>query len=505
MGRLYQFLGILAVYCVFNYVYAECKGLRYRNALRLVLLATMIFVVIGYKHLSIPMVTYLLIGLIGIPSVVYGVIYEPEVLLIVAATYIPFNLLLPADFGGMQKALNGTNVILVALVLGWLFGKKKMGTSGPATRNKALGLVIAYTLLSIISYIQGGIFHGPMYMAGMIFPLKRWLTSIFLFVIFFRLATNRQIIKVIFSVLMLVIISNILYGILEWVDLGFGTYSSVKRRLGGFNMHPNFYGAFIAYYICIIIGPFLTGGRKIAAKFLLIPFLVGVRIIIPTNSRGSWLGLAPAILTVAFLRKKILFVLVLGMLFVSAIVPGLMPSTVRFRFHDVFPANKPTELYQESSVIPNLGASKSVSIRTRSMLLDAGWVMIKEHPVFGVGWGVFPFMIGNYNPVLNRATAHNMFLRIVCEMGVSTLVVLLMMLFLFFKAGVYVYRREKDKMLKGIALGYTACIPAIIGCNMTGNRFDSVDLIAIFWMLSACVLRLQQIIRSERIEEEYRT
>ena len=162
-------------------------------------------------------------------------------------------------------------------------------------------------------------------------------------------------------------------------------------------------------------------------------------------------------------------------------------------------------MYEEGTVIPNLSESKSISIRTRYTLLVAGFEMIKENPWFGVGWGVFPFMIGDYNPPLYRASAHNMFLRIVCEMGLSTLIVLLLLLFVLFKAGVFVFRREKDPMLKGVALGYTACIPAIIGCNMTGNRFDSVDLIAIFWMLSACVLRLQQIIKSERLQEQSRT
>ena len=79
------------------------------------------------------------------------------------------------------------------------------------------------------------------------------------------------------------------------------------------------------------------------------------------------------------------------------------------------------------------------------------------------------------------------------------------MLFLFFKAGIYVVRHEQDTMLKGVSLGYIASIPAIIACNLTGNRFDTVDLIAIFWMLSACVLRLRQIIKAERLQEQYRT
>ena len=81
------------------------------------------------------------------------------------------------------------------------------------------------------------------------------------------------------------------------------------------------------------------------------------------------------------------------------------------------------------------------------------------------------------------------------------LVTMLIMLLIFFKDGLYIYHHEQDPMLRGMALGYCAAIPAIIACNLTGNRFDAVDLITLFWIMSACVLRLNDIIRTERFRE----
>ena len=127
--------------------------------------------------------------------------------------------------------------------------------------------------------------------------------------------------------------------------------------------------------------------------------------------------------------------------------------------------------------------------------------MMRENPWFGMGRFTFSHLIGNYTENGLRGSAHNIFLVIVCEMGFIALVTLFIMLFLLFINGLYVYRREKDTMLKGMALGYMASIPAVIVCNFTGNRFDSVDLISIFWILSACVLRLKDIIYYERKEE----
>ena len=406
--------------------------------------------------------------------------------------------------GGVQQALNGTNIVLIALILGWIFGKNNY-LSEVRSKHPARSFVFVFVLLSIVAYVRGGLFHGEAYFLGMIFPLKRWFTPMILFAIFYRLVNNRGIIKIIFSVLMLVIISNIFFGLLEWVDIGFSTYSERKHRLGGFNMHPNFYGAFISYYICVLVGPFLTGIRKTTGKFLIIPVLLGLRMILPTNSRGAWIGLPPALLTTAFFYKKSFFFLAIFIFLLPAVFPVLMPDTVRWRFHEGLRFTENTEIYAESTIIPNLSASKSVSVNTRFKLLEAGSKVVKENPWFGVGWGVFPYVIGNYDPSLPRASSHNMMLEIACEMGLTTLIVMLIMFFLFFKAGIYVCRREKDTMLKGVSLGYTASIPAIIACNLTGNRLDAVDLIAIFWMLSACVLRLQQIIRAERLQEQDRT
>lgn len=127
--------------------------------------------------------------------------------------------------------------------------------------------------------------------------------------------------------------------------------------------------------------------------------------------------------------------------------------------------------------------------------------MIKVNPWFGFGWGTFPYIIRNYTDGGKAGTAHNMWLKVACEMGLVALALIMFMLFLFFKSAFYVYKREKDRLLRGMALGYMASIPAIVVCNFTGNRFDAVDLIIIFWLLSACILRLKDIIIKERIYE----
>lgn len=232
--------------------------------------------------------------------------------------------------------------------------------------------------------------------------------------------------------------------------------------------------------------------------------MIGLRIIIPTNSRGAWISLPPALLTVTFFKNKILFLtVIMATILVFLSFPMLIPDTVKMRVEDAVNMEDPSGIYAEQSSNPVgfLSSSKSLSMRTRGILLAGGLKLMRLNPWFGQGWGTFPFLIGNYTEGGVRGSAHNMVLRVLCEMGVITVIVLGMFLVLMFKCGFYVFRREKDKMLKGMALGYMASIPAIIVCNFTGNRFDSVDLISIFWILSACVLRLKDIIHHERMLE----
>lgn len=506
MGRLYQLFALGSVAFVFNYVRAECRGMRYNKALLAVIFSVLFFVTIGYKDISLPYLTYLFIGVIGIPSIIYGAMYDPDILLIIAATYIPFNLILPADFGGIQKAFNGTNVVMIALFIGLIMGKKKFRAGNLPKSNIIIKVAILYAILSIVSFVRGSLFHGIDYLLTFLFPLKRWLTPILLLIIFYKMLWDRGMIKIIYSVLILVIVANIFFGVLEWVQLGFATYTDFKRRLGGINGAPNFYGAFLAYYLCLIVAPFLTSFSKSSAKFLIFPIIIGLRIIIPTNSRGAWLALAPALLTTLFFKNKILFLLsIISLVFIIALFPMLIPGTIKTRVEGAVEREGESGIYveQPSNPVGYLSASKSVSMRTRSVLLAGGLKMMKLNPWFGLGWGTFPYLIGNFTEGGVRGTSHNMALRILCEMGIITLITLGIFLILMFKSGFYVFRHEKDTMLKGMALGYMASIPAIIVCNFTGNRFDSVDLIAIFWMVSACILRLNDIIRNEKNNEVF--
>ena len=500
MGRLYQLFGFFSVICVYYYVWKQCGGLRFRKAIPLALIITFIFITIHFKHISNPLLVYAAIGVIGIPAITYGLLYNYEILLIIAAIYIPHNAILPADFGGIQQALNGTNIVLIALLLG-MFSSGSKGQSRYSSKSPANVFLLIFMGTVFLSFIRGSLFFGADYYKNIIFDFKRFITPMILFLIFVRTIPDRETIKILVSVLMIVVIMAIFLGLLEWVDLGFGTYSTFKRRLGGLNLQANNFGAFIAYYVCLFLSQTLINFRKFEAKLLLFPFLLGLRILIPTNSRGAWISFPPALITVAFFQNKLLFIGTVFFLIVPFMInPGLIPDTIQHRFEDASKLEKTSAIYEAGPGIGFLGESKSISMRIRWKLLNTGLKVWQQNIFLGHGYGTFIHMVRTYSGGQVRGSAHNGWLKMLVEMGLISLVSLFIVFVYFLRQAYYIYKREKDLFLKGFALGFMGIIPDILVANLTGQRFNHVDLLAIFWMLSACIVKLKNIINQERLE-----
>ncbi len=496
MGRLYQYFGILCVYSVAWYCWRQCAGLRFRRAILAAVTLTFLFIWIHYKSISAPALTYGAIGLFAIPAIAYGLLYRYELLLISAAIYIPYSSMLPADFGGAQQALNGTNILLSALILGLVIRGKGGGYKySRGTARTSTTLISLFMILVAVSFLRASLYFGSVYYTQMAADFKRYLDPMILFLFFLWVIPDRGIIKIVFSVLLIVIVMAFFLGLLEWVNLGFATYSGFKRRIGSLNMQPNVFGAFIAYYVCFFWGIFLTDHKSLPGKLLLLPFLLGIRLLIPSNSRGAWISFPPAFLVTTWYYNRLLCVVTaLVIATILVINPSLMPDTIRYRFQEAAQLEANEDLYaQVPTGLKMFGESQSVSMRTRYNLLDTGLKLWKRNMFFGYGYGTFSYRVREYTGGEVVGTAHNGWLNMMVEMGLATVAVLAAILGVFFVSALRVYRWEKDALLRGCALGYLGIIPALLVANITGERFSHIDLLAVFWMYSACLIKLRAI------------
>ena len=122
--------------------------------------------------------------------------------------------------------------------------------------------------------------------------------------------------------------------------------------------------------------------------------------------------------------------------------------------------------------------------------------MIKEHPLWGVGYGAFPRFIRHYTEgKTGRIDAHNSYLLIAGEMGIPTLLVFLIVLFGIWRHTFWLYRHTNDKFFKAMALGFLGGLGGLLVANLFGSRMDAQHVTGYFWALAGLMMRARLIER----------
>jgi len=162
---------------------------------------------------------------------------------------------------------------------------------------------------------------------------------------------------------------------------------------------PNSLGTLIVMYTGISIGFLVYKGKPY--RYLVFPFLLlSTAAVIATGSRGAWLGFAGMLTSLTLFNRKLLTAVLLIIL-IAALIIALNPYSYA-RFLSIFSLEK--------------GGNMS-----RIYIWQASLKMIKDHPVFGLGLGVFPLAFPEYavaeHSVDTFTYAHNLFLQIAVELG----------------------------------------------------------------------------------------
>jgi len=139
------------------------------------------------------------------------------------------------------------------------------------------------------------------------------------------------------------------------------------------------------------------------------------------------------------------------------------------------------------------------SAGTRIEIWRGAVQMIKDNPVWGVGYGVFPYAIAMYVP-LGEVDAHNTYLILAGEMGIPVLLVFLLIMLLLFKNTFWLYTRIEDPFVKAVALGMLGGIAGMLMANMFGSRLESEEVSAYFWILAGLIIRAVLMKKRKEIE-----
>ncbi|HOW59408.1 MAG TPA: O-antigen ligase family protein [Candidatus Omnitrophota bacterium] len=369
----------------------------------------------------------------------------------------------------LPGVFNAANLFL--LLTGWALWRRRAEEKNAASVAHPLKVpMLCFVALGGIS-ILSGMSYGAEYLgkAALSFYLN-WLMPFFAYTLVLYLAKTREEGKKICVILCAV---AGLIGVYTLVE-----YMRRPDRIEVVFGDPNVLGAFLAYTLFLMLGFFLINFRDRKYWLLLVPFLVMVRALMCTFSRGAYLALAVALHGIVFLRSRLLFVLLLGVSIFLYLNPAFLPDGVRHRLGQTYERR-----YQAGEVREVLDPS----LQGRVEIYKGGMQMIKEHPFMGVGYDLFPAKLVHYWSKAASTDAHNTYLLIGAEMGLPALAVFLWLLIKIFWDTLALYLKTHDRWAKGLALGFLGSIPAFVLSNFYETKIFYHNVSSYFWVLAALV------------------
>ena len=447
------------------------------------------------KNLSMSHAVSVTVGAILLAGLCLLALTNLEMVLLAFLAYLPFSKQLPGGFGEDTWAFNLTNIFFFICLGGWLFSVA--GQRRSLFRWHAIdGPILLFCLLGIVSLLRAAGMAGAWYWWEYITPLKQWLTPIFLYFFFVSNFPDRESIKRALSVICIAVSMVSVMAIRDFLNVG--DVSDVeKMRIGGVMDQPNTLGGFFCYYAFLLGALWLLNLARPGYWLLLIPFALIFRAVTVTFSRGALVAFFAGTGALAFFRHwAMVLLLALG---VGVAMPVIMQNPPDFlaRLSSTFQTS--TDSYSGEVTSDFSEESLDASSRTRLIIWQGARAMIQEHPLMGVGYGLFPKLVPYYVPLREERDAHNAYLLIAAEMGLPALAVFVLILLMALWAGWRLYRASKDKLIRALGLGFSAGMVSLLIVNCFGSRFDDQAAIGYFWVLIAMVVRARDMLKAGEI------
>lgn len=324
------------------------------------------------------------------------------------------------------------------------------------------------------------ILYATVYLAGTLFSvnLKDSLNSgllsvgfILFSVVLYNAVSGRRQLDALLTLMVLAAALVSLYGICQylfgwgyqssaWVDSDM--FSSITFRSTATLENPNMLGQYL------ILAIPLGGAKLLSAKgwggrvFYLCCCGVMCVCMILTFARGAWLGLLFAgVVFLVLLNPRLILLAPFALLALYFV----LPDTVISRF-------------------TSIGNLTDNSTSYRVYIWMGVLAMLKDYWLCGIGPGdaafnmVYPAY--SYNSVV-APHSHNLFLQIVCDAGITALVVFLLLLFVYFRMMCSALGREKDWTNRVLQTAFTAGVCGFLVQAMTDYSFYNYRVMFLFW------------------------
>jgi putative inorganic carbon (hco3(-)) transporter len=436
------------------------------------------------KEVALPaIVLYGIAAILGVYLIVQG-FGNPQVVTYFLVVYLPYSKMLVGDFGGLAQAFNLTNMLMLFMMVVWFSGR--YSDDEPLWLRTPLNLpIFLFVIWGMIAVFRGN-YYGGNYMIFAVTEFKRWITPIAMYFLVLNTVKKRFMIK---NITIIMITTTTIVGLMAIYDyINLGEVGNLENaRIGGISDHSNTLAAFFVYYMFLPMGFFLTNMNKPKAWLLLFPFLIMFRGIMVTFSRGGYVACAFGLYAITFFRSKGLFVLMLLSTVFAVFNPWMLPGGIRYRMAQTFESKGP------SSYVESLDAEDQqleASAQSRLDIWKAALELIKDSPVFGVGYGLFPVRIREIWKGGIEIDAHNTYIILAAEQGIPAVLIFLVIVFIGIVYAWRLYSTTRHPFTRSFSLGVLGSLFGLLMANMFGSRLNHQEVSSYFWIILALLMRL---------------
>jgi O-antigen ligase len=184
-------------------------------------------------------------------------------------------------------------------------------------------------------------------------------------------------------------------------------------------------------------------------------------------SRGAYLAVLLAWLVFAIVKSRIL--LIPFVLFLAS-WQVVVPTAVRERVLMTYDTQNHA-----------LDDSAEARVTVWQDALEA----FQGDPIFGMGYDTYRLLhrVGGYTDT------HNLYVKLLVEMGLVGLFIFLALFVRAFQAGYELFRRGTDPFLQGLGLGLALWMVCAMAANLFGDRLNYIQICGPMWAFMACVVR----------------
>nr|BFD66459.1 hypothetical protein HAGR004_14810 [Bdellovibrio sp. HAGR004] len=319
-----------------------------------------------------------------------------------------------------------------------------------------------------LGFVLNGHFDGPLWKR---LGEMRWILILYLMVSAYQYVKLdlEKTLKVVLGV-------GVFVSILSWV------VSAVKGedRVGGILNNPMTTAHSYSLVFLVLSGVFLyrwqqllANNRKEFYAWFLSLAVMGITLVL-TMTRGVWIALFAGVLVIAIALSWRLALAVLGMAIVF--VGGLFMFWPKFHDRIMFAFNYQNNYDSE-----------------RIILWKTNWMIFKDHPWFGAGYGQNYDLLGKYYAMQGlpedqfTGHAHNQFLHMLAGTGIVGLICYLFIYFYFVGQAWKIFKSTWTSVYeKAVAIGIFGALIGFAFGGLTESNFEhaKVRMVLIFmWAL----------------------